>query len=544
MGGNATGVLKRTGQTTIAKKVDLLKANRVQFITTFSNVFKEINRMYKKRFKQDIWDNLEDLKSPKLYNGSTSYIFDTSIPDEELLKYKKSAGDIDLMVPEEHKDNLWHLLDSIEGLEIIKGVTYMGNNKPTVTSIGDQINAVFIAEFEDYKASVQVDFEFLEFCSDGSCRVPTEWAKFSHSSTFEDAKNEIKALHHKYLIQAIVGSASARPDIAIVTSKSTWDNFKISQAKGLEIPRMLKFSVGRGIRTAYEPLKDLDGNVVVSDGKKLYKEIPTETSDYVTTIKEIYTLTMGDPEAHPEDIKRFWSFVGVLELMKKYFKDPKTIQETFDRYTDLLFATKGRPGQVIEVGNPKLDYEVKISGYNRFVKEFISVKENPNKIEEYYNKFETLRGGAMRERFTEFYNRRKIEEASSEGGVLTGKVHLFHKNVYHRKDSSRVDNPAHGKFGAPVAWFATKQNMAMGWTLYKLDKSDLAWFKSQNVSTENVFRSFTVSGHQGLIKVDLSKGMVYFFNNEKYEETDKIVFETKGVKFDRFFIEEGFSDLF
>ena len=290
MGGNVTATLKRTGTTTNAEKINLVKADRQEFINKFAKVFSELNRMYVKKYKTPLWDNTEDLKSSTLYNGSTSYIFDKNISDEEIYKHKPTAGDIDLMVPEEAKANLWTLLDSIEGLQIIPGVKYMGNNKPTITSIGEQINAIFRVDFQDYSVNVQVDFEFLEFCSDGSCRRPTEWAKFSHSSSFEDAKTNIKALHHKYLIRALVGSSSARPDIAIVTSKSTWDNYTISQAKGLEIPRMLKFSVGRGVRFAYEPLLDPNGDIVIDKetNKKLYKEIPSKSSTYVTTIEEIY----------------------------------------------------------------------------------------------------------------------------------------------------------------------------------------------------------------------------------------------------------------
>lgn len=409
MGGNATGTIKSTGQTTKAEKIDLLKADRTRFINTFANLFQELNKIYTRKFKTHLWVDGTDFASPQLYNGSTSYIFDTEIPDEELLKYKKSAGDIDIIVPEEAKENLWKMLDDIEGLEVIPNVKYMGNNKPTLSSIGDQINSVFIADFPDYKVPVQVDFEFLEF--DSNTGNPTQWAKFSHSSSFEDAQKDVKALHHKYLIQSIIGSASARPDIAIVTTKSTPEKYTISQAKGLDIPRMLKFSVGRGVRIAYEPL--MKDNKILRDtetGKLLYKEIPSAKSDYITIIKDIYILAMNDPIAHPEDVKKFWSFVGVIELIKKYIKDQDVIKNTFKRYSEKLFSSKGEVGQIIEVGNPELDFQVKISGYNYMIKEFPFLKYNKELIDTYYEKFSTLRGGTLRESFLTYFNRKKLEK--------------------------------------------------------------------------------------------------------------------------------------
>lgn len=394
MGGNVTATNKKTGQNIKADKIDLVKADRQEFIKKFTEAFKKINDLYTKKYKQPLWVKQSRLDTNELYNGSTSYIFDQSISDQELLKYKKSAGDLDIIVPEESKENLWNLLDSLEGKEIVPGIEYHGNNKLTISSIGEQINCLFIAQFGDYKALAQVDFEFLEVDEEGA---PNEMAKFGHSSTFEDAKNQVKAVHHKYLIRAMSGSLDVRPNIGIMMKSG-----KISGAKGADVARMLKFNLNKGISVAYERVLDEEGRPLVMDGKDIYREIPTSDRSYAATVREMVRLCF---KVDPEDVdeKLFWSFVGILQLIKKYVKDKKTIQSIHDRYIELLFGVKGQKGQVLEVGNKDLDYQVKISGYNRFCKD-LGIKPDMKAVEAYYNAFETLRGGKLRESFRTLLN--------------------------------------------------------------------------------------------------------------------------------------------
>jgi len=400
MGGNVTATNKKTGQNIKADKIDLVKADRQEFIKKFTAAFKKINSLYIKKYKTPLWTKEARLDTNELYNGSTSYIFDQSISDAELLKYKKSAGDLDIIVPEESKENLWNLLDSLEGKEIVPGIEYHGNNKLTISSIGEQINCLFIAEFGDYKALAQVDFEFLEVDEEGK---PNEMAKFGHSSTFEDAKNQVKAVHHKYLIRAMSGSLDVRENIGIIGKSG-----KISKAKGADVARMLKFNLNKGISIAYERVLDDNGEPLVQDGKDIYREIPTSDRSYAATVREMVKLCF---KVDPEDVdeKLFWSFIGILNLLKKYVKDKKTIKNIHDRYIELLFGIKGQKGQVLEVGNKELDYQVKISGYSRFCKE-LGVKPDLKTVEAYYAEFENLRGGKLRESFRdllESYNKGK-----------------------------------------------------------------------------------------------------------------------------------------
>lgn len=378
MGGNVTAMLKDMTATR-AEKIPVAKIGRSNFMNRMRDFFKQFNKQFKSATGKVIWADENDIMSGFVFNGSTSFIMDPTLSDEEVTKVKQTAGDIDVTVPEELKEDVWRFLDKLEGKEVIPGVRYMGSNKPTIQSIGEQINAVFVISFGDLRCNCQVDFEFLPYENNR----PTEWAKFSHSSTFEDAKAAIKAVHHKYLIRAMIGGASLRKDIVICTNTSTADNIKLSKSKEHLEPRMLKFSVSRGVRVAYEPLLDDAGQPVFVDGKQVYKAIPTTKSDFITTVAGIFKVAFGDPQ--PSDINRFNSFVGVVELMKKYLTKAQ-IKSTMERYVDLLWSNKPH-AQELEVGNPQLDFEVKNSGYQYIIKQ-LKYKDNASKmIEEYYKDY-------------------------------------------------------------------------------------------------------------------------------------------------------------
>lgn len=393
MGGNVCAVNKKTGEQTQAQKIQIKEIGRKQFMDKFVEIFKVMNKQFKSKYKKPIWADESLLVNGFAFNGSTSFIMDPCLTDEEVVKYKPSAGDLDITVPEELKEDLWTYLDSLEGKEIIKGATYMGSNKPTISSIGEQINSVIMVDFEnDTRAYAQVDFEFLPFEND----KPTEWSKFSHSSSFADAKAGVKAVHHKYLIRALVGGASVREDIVIATGSSTPDKIKITSSKAHALPRMLKFSVGRGIGIAYEPMIGNDGKNVMLDGKYVYKEIPTSERKYETIVAEIYKLAFRQLVGHESDVKLFESFVGVIELSKK-FLSKTAIERTHDRYIELLWGIKPERGQELEVGNPQLDFEVKNSGYQKFIKELGLKDESGKYVDAYYKDYGQR--GKLRESF-------------------------------------------------------------------------------------------------------------------------------------------------
>jgi len=414
MGGNVTATNKKSGIETRAAKIPIRKIGRKEFTTKFIQVFKKLNKIFKKANGFPLWSNEKNLENGLQFNGSTSYIFDQTLSDKEITDVKESAGDLDIIVPEGFKAEVWEMLDKLEGVEIIPGCVYMGSNKHSVESIGEQINCVFLTDFDGLSVPAQVDFEFLPMEKDGS--TPTEWAKFSHSSSFEDAKAGVKAVHHKYLIQALVGGASIRDDVVIVTAAANNDNYasKVQDQKG-QLPRMLKFSVGRGIGRAYELMHGEDGLPLKLDGKDVYRVVKPADRSYETTVKEIYKLAFGRLEDNPDDIKKFNSFVGILDLMQRHL-NKKQIDATHKRYVEKLWATATNKskkvysvGQSLERGDAEGDYNVKISGYNKFVKEF-GLKPDKKTIENYYKHFEVknVKESMIREAIDKVASREEI----------------------------------------------------------------------------------------------------------------------------------------
>jgi len=100
--------------------------------------------------------------------------------------------------------------------------------------------------------------------------------------------------------------------------------------------------------------------------------------------------------------------------------------------------------------------------------------------------------------------------------------------VQYRQDRPSED-VALGKYGIPVGWFRTTENLC-GWTIYNLDTCDLAWFESQKEDIDRVYRVVSHNNHTSLVKFTKKMGTVYFFDNAFYESTDLIAFEIQGVK--------------
>lgn len=370
-GGNVTAINKK-GESKQVDKIDLKKFKIADFRKAFFDLFKELNLRYKEKFNDLLWYKENELKDSTMFNGSTAYIMNPNIDPEEILKYKTNAGDVDIMVPKEKLSNLWFLLHDLED-EKIANFTYFGNNRQNSNSLGAQINAVFIYHHKDGDISCQVDFEASDFVNNS----PTEWAKFSHGSSFEDAKAFIKAFHHKLLLRAMVRAFSENPNIILATPASTAE--KITLKKTTETPRMLQFSVDNGLGYGLEPLLDKNGKIVQMNGKDVYKEKKTERKTYIKDLNEIFHILFKTKNVTNE----LHSFIGVVSLIKKYFSK-KEIQKIQERYFNLLF---GKGGQIIELYDLKQDAKVKLSGYDYFLKH-LNLK-HPNLDKEVAKYYET-----------------------------------------------------------------------------------------------------------------------------------------------------------
>jgi len=430
MGGNVA-IMKGDKQIK-AQKIPIKEIGLKNFQKDFKEMFKKLNKMFYKKYGYYIWDTEKILDNGYVFNGSTSFLMDTNnlSKEEEILQLKPTSGDIDIMVPENIKEDLWNFLKEIEDKQITDKITYLGNNKPTISSIGEQINALFKYCYKKDKCVYsQVDFEFVPFeekeieldnsrdvngnIAGNKVLIPLEWSKFSHSSSLRDLEKQIKGgVFHKYLLRSLSYAVSQiNPDnVVFVTSSANCDNYekKISRTKNPD-NHLLKFSVSRGIRVAYEPLI-CDGEPVYIDGKQVFRKLKTSESIYATNLKDIFKMIFGK-EPTKSDLDDFWSFAGLVNLMKKYLSK-KQIQLVFQRLLQLLWENKNGKNiaQELERDNPELDMKIKMAGVNYMLKEFPYLKKEfdkwQKKIEDYYNQY------GMRESLIEIiiHNIRRIND--------------------------------------------------------------------------------------------------------------------------------------
>lgn len=401
MGGNARATNKVTGQDTLAQKIPLKDIGRSNFIKKFIEIFIEVDKRFEKEYGRPLWANKTILKNGVAFNGSTSFIMNPEISDDEVIPYKSTSGDLDIMVKESDKADLWALLDSFEhSPNIMKDVVYRGSNKLSVSAIGDQINSVFEVTFGDIVTQSQVDWEFTEFEGEGESETPMEFSRFGHSSSLFDAQAGFKGVVHKYILRALAGGASLRTDVLILTNKATYEKPAFKKTKGEHITelRMEKFFVSRGLRKAYDPQFTPDGKPWVVDGKRVYREKRPADSQYETSIKEIFKILFNDLDTG--ELHDMWSFVGIIKLMNKYL-DKKSIDDTFERFADLCW---GYAAQKLERDHKEIDMEIKANAINYMIKEIPQLKKYQKKLKE------------MSDRFYANYDKAKLTEAELHTG--------------------------------------------------------------------------------------------------------------------------------
>jgi hypothetical protein len=412
MGGNARFIDRKTGEVKgFANKIDLTKVERKRIVKNLFNFFKKFNELYRKKFGENLWNDLKIIENGMAFNGSSEYFFKLNeIPDDEFVKYKQKVGDIDLTIPQEAIFNVWQLLNDLEGKKITKEVKYLGhkysNLDPEKAKNLHQINAVFEYDDGDYKENIQIDFEAVPY-NNG---VPTEWAKFSHNSDWEDIKQGLKGVMHKYALMNLARAISVLDNVYVVTKKEakklesvTKDEYdeilksgdskkiaKFSKSKKYINPTNLAFSVAKGIRVKFKPVKFKDGQDVIIDGKPVLIEIPTSESKYETNLKTIFEIIFGKKPTQNE-LKKFNSFVGMLELMKKHL-DKNVIERFFKLLVDKSLFGNGAQG--LERNNPNGDKEIKMKMIEKIYEYFPFLKKYEKWVnemaDEYYKNYKMI----------------------------------------------------------------------------------------------------------------------------------------------------------
>lgn len=396
MGGNTRAVDRETGELktyagkpAYAEKTNFKSIDRSLFKKHFVRMLQSLDDLHQRNFKEPIWDprfRNSLLTSGEAFNGSSEHLF-SDMSDDEFVKYKSEVGDIDLTVPYERLKTIFQLLSNLEGTEITPEITYIGQNKSKQE--GHQINGLFAYEPEGVKKPIfiQVDFEGVEYDKG----KPDEFAKFGHSSSWEDVKAGVKGVFHKYLLRSLAGGASQRDDVVLLTPASPLTPPEKIKIKKITSPiKLLSFSVDRGLRTNAKQQFLPDGSPVLVNSKLAFKEISTTESDYKRTRPEIYTLLFGKEPSSESDLQLLDSFVGILDLMKTHLSSSQIDSIFLDFLEDKLL---GRQSQRLDANSAEVDKSVKLAAISKFVDNFDDLRKYQNLIDQlqsdYYSNYKT-----------------------------------------------------------------------------------------------------------------------------------------------------------
>jgi hypothetical protein len=369
MGGNTT-ITTKGGVDISAERIPLKEIGRDNFVKKFQKLLLKLNKEFKKEYKFPIWEDEKEIMNGGIFNGSTSFIMNPNYGSDEIVKYKPSAGDLDVAVPREIAKEIYNFLEKHEGREFIPGIRYVGNNASDENRLGNTIICIANATFGDISVQAQMDLELSEMKSGKQ----TDWSKFAHSSSFEDAKAGMKGVASKYFWRGLVGALHQLDSgFVVATPSSTPDKITLKKKQPSKI-RLLNFGVDAGVGAGYEIMMD-GKNPIKIDGNVVYREKKRAEKTYDKNLTNLMKIVFNTDKLKPTDLH---SFVKVLELTNKY-TDKKVKQIALDRFLEILFGINGQ-AQFIEP-DPEEDLKLKMGMYNKAV-EVLKLKSS-SKVDEY-----------------------------------------------------------------------------------------------------------------------------------------------------------------
>jgi len=355
------------GREATAEKIDLTtgRISRQQLKNDVIEMLQLLDTEFEKDHGTPIWDpgQRDDILGAGFaFNGSSAHLFSPpeTLSDEEFIAYKPTVGDIDLTVPLEKMNDLYSTLNRREDQQLTRKIAYIGHNKKTPGS--HQINALFSYTWDPTEPEglgdtfFQIDFEGSEY-KQGR---PTEWAKFSYSSSWRDITQGVKGLAHKVLLMSLASVKSPPPlNAREVTPAATPEAPRFKRTKNKATGEMepaplrpLKsFDLVSGYGSRYAKL---DWNL---NGEEAYKYLKrAERTDSMRDLRDIFLNIFGEnPPPSEEDISNFGSFTGLLEIIKQRMSPPEIVR----LYEDVVDRFFGERGQKLSATDPKEDESVK-----------------------------------------------------------------------------------------------------------------------------------------------------------------------------------------
>jgi hypothetical protein len=321
-----------------ANKIDT--SQRAQVVPILDNALTAINNAYAAAHEnKGIWSP-KLLASKKFLAGSSFHFFNrTGISDEIFTQVKRTVGDIDTMIDANKRDSIISWLSSLPQGAVVGPARFVGydDKDPVQILTMWQFPDIVIQnnEGKQFPINIQVDLEMKEFEKD----EPTTWSQFSTSSSWEDISVGIKGVFHKFLIQSMTG----------LTAKDFILRKLVGRGKARapqDVPtrdNMYSFAIkskeGGGLRPKYDPVIDPStGRQEMVDGLPVFE--PRATTGYEKDLGKIFQTIFGSrmkPKQLEAEKEKFWSFVGILSLMKQYLT-PEESNEVVNSFLEKLFA--------------------------------------------------------------------------------------------------------------------------------------------------------------------------------------------------------------
>jgi 5S rRNA maturation endonuclease (ribonuclease M5) len=305
-----------------AQHIDLKTVPRSHIVAELNKLLHSINSTFQQQYKAPLWAP-KLIQSQKFLSGSSIHLFNTQIPDEQFVKHKPLVGDVDTQVNKQNEASLEEFLKSIHGKQV-GPATFLGYSRGN-----EQFSSLW--EFQQPPIKVQIDLEFVEYAGD----EPTQWAQFSHSSSWEDLTQGIKGVFHKYMMRAVTASSATEKYVARELKKG------VKIAPTPVVDNDVSFAVsskqGGGMRAKYKPYVDpATGQPMEQSGIPVMLEIPPAKSHYIQDLDQQFQMLFGQAPAE-EDKKLMWSFGGLLQLANKYASDDAR-QKIADAFTVNLYG--------------------------------------------------------------------------------------------------------------------------------------------------------------------------------------------------------------
>jgi hypothetical protein len=386
-----------------AQNIDLKVTQRSYIVPILDKLLSSINSSFSNQFKKSLW-NPKLLQSKEFLSGSSLHFFNVKgIPDETFIAKKPKVGDIDTQVNVENADEVKQFLDSVQGKTLGPGklLGYKSGN--------EQFSSLW--ELQDPPIKIQLDFEFVKFADD----EPTDWSKFSHSSSWEDLEAGVKGVFHKFLIQSLaylsreefllrkmVGRGKARA-LQDVPTTDTMISFAVSSKEG------------GGLRQKYEPVLDDNGEQIVRDGMSVYQARPT--TGYEQDIGQIFSTLFGTRMSSNQlqtMNKQFWSFVGLLGAMNTLL-DQSEKEEVVEAFVNKLY---GKGAQGLYRGDPERDRAEKSAAVDKMLEVLgVSAPSNMDQmVKDYYSAYKVSEG--IVEAAAPNYKRQGIKHIYNPGSTV------------------------------------------------------------------------------------------------------------------------------